>query len=165
MPIDWKQDKPLSSELQKKKLYFKKLKFSEGHTLNGIGAVLWKTRIQNTDTITVKVKISLDLFVFFNGHAEGSRWYYSVYTKLHEPNRLKTSSIIHVSAFLTLVSSIISNIPLSVKYSRRELECLFSSDEPAIWLSKDWEIEYLRKWGSMANYSGFVHSCINLFFL
>ena len=65
---------------------------------------------------------------------------------------------------ITLVSTVISNISLSLKYSRGERERLFSSDDPYdSEQSKD--LEYFRKWGSIANYSGFVHSCINLFFL
>lgn len=44
---------------------------SEGHILSGIGAVLRSWRIQNADTITVKV--SQNLFAFFNGHADGGR--------------------------------------------------------------------------------------------
>lgn len=116
-----------------KKVVFKKLKFLEGHPLNGIGAVLWKTGIQNTDTITIKVKVSLDLFVFFNGHAEGGRWYYSVYTKLHQPNGLKETvgfSMCQHSNPITLLSSIISKISLSLKCHRGKPECLFSSEEP-----------------------------------
>lgn len=46
---------------------------SGGHILNGIGAVLRSWRIQNADTITVKVKVSQNLFAFFNGHADGGR--------------------------------------------------------------------------------------------
>lgn len=67
---------------------------------------------------------------------------------------------------ITLVSTVIFNISLSLKYSRGEPKCLFSSDGPyASEQRRDLAIEYFRKWGSVANYSGFVHSCVNLFFL
>lgn len=47
---------------------------------------------------------------------------------------------------ITLVSTIISNISLSLKYSKGELKCLFSSDEPYdSEQRKDLEIEYLKK--------------------
>lgn len=107
------------------------------------------------------------MFAFFNESAEGSRWYYSVYTKPHELNGLKETvglSMCQHSNPITLVSTIISNISLSLKYSKGELKCLFSSDEPYdSEQRKDLEIEYLKKWRSVANYSGFVQSCINLF--
>ena len=60
---------------KRKRLHSRKLNAFRRPILNGIGAVLRSWRIQNADTITIKVKISQNLFAFFNGHADGGRWY------------------------------------------------------------------------------------------
>lgn len=123
--------------------------------------------MSSADTITSNVKGSQDLFAFFIGQAEGGRWHSSVYTKPHEPNWAKRNSGLSTcqhSNPITLVSTVIFNISLSLKYSRGGPTCLFSSDGPYA-SEQRWDLEYFRTCGSVANYSGFVHSCVNLFFL
>lgn len=71
-------------------------------------------------------------FAFFNGHAEGSRWYCSVYSKPHEPSGLRERGGLSVCQHSNPIkpgSTVIFHKSCRLKYSRGQTECLVSSDE------------------------------------
>ena len=115
----------------------------------------------------MNVKRSQDVFAFLMGMQKeaGDIAVFTPNPRAEWAERTVGSPMCEHSNPIALVSTVMSNLSLSLKYSRAELKCLFSDEPRDSEQRKHVEIEYFGRQGRAANDSGFVHSCINLFFL